>query len=256
VDGNDANEGSETMPLKTISAAAAKAQPGDTITVHEGVYRERINPPRGGTSNERRITYQAAPGERVVVKGSERVDGWKKVQDDVWEVVVPNAFFGEFNPYSDLIRGDWFNPRGRNHHTGAVYLNGHWLAEAADKESLFSSEERGEVYAGHLLNVAWMQMIGAETEQVSAVPPIERQGTQDAPSDEGSECIGFIKHNDWVAYEVDFGKSTEHMAFRVASATVGGDIEVHLDAPHGPLLATCSVPGTGGWQAWPTPAAT
>ena len=26
---------------------------------------------------------------------------------------LPNAFFGGFNPYSDLIHGDWFNPKGR-----------------------------------------------------------------------------------------------------------------------------------------------
>jgi len=44
---------------------------------------------------------------------------------------LPNAFFGDFNPYGDLIRGDWFIDNGRPHHTGAVYLNGDWLWEAA-----------------------------------------------------------------------------------------------------------------------------
>ena len=52
---------------KTIQAAANKAQPGDTITVYEGVYRERVDPPRGGTSDVRRITYQTARGEKVVI---------------------------------------------------------------------------------------------------------------------------------------------------------------------------------------------
>ena len=42
-------------------------------------------------------------------------------------MTLPNSFFGSFNPYSDLIHGDWFNPKGRKHHTGAVYLNGDWL---------------------------------------------------------------------------------------------------------------------------------
>ena len=46
-------------------------------------------------------------------------------------MTLPNSFFGSFNPYSDLIHGDWFNPKGRQHHTGAVYLNGEWLTEAA-----------------------------------------------------------------------------------------------------------------------------
>ncbi len=59
-----------------------------------------------------------------------------KVQDNVWRVTLPNPFFGGFNPYSDFIHGDWFNPKGREHHTGAVYLNGDWLIEAAKLEEV------------------------------------------------------------------------------------------------------------------------
>ena len=132
--GSDSNKGSHRKMLKTISAAADKAQPGDTITVHEGVYRERINPPRGGISDAKRITYQAARGEIVTIKGSEIIKGWKKIENDSWQVVIPNNFFGKFNPYRDLIHGDWFSGKHRQHHTGAVYLNGHWLIEAAKKE--------------------------------------------------------------------------------------------------------------------------
>jgi alpha-N-arabinofuranosidase len=131
VTGDDSGQGSLQQPLRTISAAARLAQPGDVITVHAGTYRERVTPPRGGTSDQQRITYQAAPGESVVIKGSERVQGWQKLEQDTWQVVLPNRFFGNFNPYSDLIHGDWFNPKGREHHTGAVYVNGHWLTEAA-----------------------------------------------------------------------------------------------------------------------------
>ena len=131
INGNDHNAGTSSKPYKTISAAALVAQPGDVITVHGGVYRERINPPRGGKSDTKRIIYQAAPGEKVEIKGSEIVKGWQKVQDDVWKVTLPNSFFGDFNPYSDLIHGDWFNGNGREHHTGAVYLNGDWMVEAA-----------------------------------------------------------------------------------------------------------------------------
>jgi alpha-L-arabinofuranosidase len=131
VNGNDGNKGSVTEPLKTVSAAARIAQPGDVVTVHGGVYRERINPSRGGQSDTNRIVYQAAPGEKVEIKGSEVIANWGKVRDDVWKATLPNSFFGSFNPYSDLIRGDWFDGKGREHHTGAVYLNGQWLIEAA-----------------------------------------------------------------------------------------------------------------------------
>jgi alpha-N-arabinofuranosidase len=131
VNGDDTNEGSVKAPFRTISKASKAAQPGDVITVHEGTYHERINPPRGGQSDRSRIIYQAASGEKVVIKGSEIIKGWQKLQNDTWRVSIDNSFFGDFNLYSDLIAGDWFNPKGRNHHTGAVYLNGHWLTEAA-----------------------------------------------------------------------------------------------------------------------------
>jgi hypothetical protein len=134
--GSDTNDGSLQRPFRTISAAAVVARPGDVITVHEGVYRERISPPRGGDSDDKRIVYQAAPSEKVEIKGSEVIKEWVKVLDDVWKVTLPNSFFGGFNPYSDTIHGDWFDPLGRVHHTGAVYLNGDWLNEAATEEEL------------------------------------------------------------------------------------------------------------------------
>lgn len=134
--GNDAADGSAASPLRTIQAAANLALPGDVVTVRAGVYRERIDPPRGGESDANRIVYQAAPGEAVAIKGSEVVKGWEKVAHDTWKVVLPNAFFGGFNPYADEIKGDWFNPMGRKHHTGAVYLSGHWLVEAAKLEEV------------------------------------------------------------------------------------------------------------------------
>jgi hypothetical protein len=127
--GNNTNDGSAAKPLQTISAAAQLAQPGDTITVHAGTYRERITPPRGGTSDHQRITYQAAPGEQVVIKGSEIIRDWKPFLGDVWKATVPNSLFGKYHPYKDLINGDWFTDKGRPHHTGEVYFNGKSLYE-------------------------------------------------------------------------------------------------------------------------------
>lgn len=114
--------------------------PGDVITVHAGVYREQIAPPRGGNSDSERIVYEAAPGEKVEIKGSEIIKNWGKLENDTWKVKIPNSFFGEFNPYSDLIHGDWFfpTPQDRKYHTGAVYLNDDWQMEAAKKEEVMA----------------------------------------------------------------------------------------------------------------------
>ena len=141
-DGSDQNPGTEASPLITIQAAANLAQPGDVITVHEGVYRERITPPRGGTSDDRRIVYQAAEGARVEIKGSEIIKGWQKFSGTVWKATIPNAFFGDYNPYKDIVSGDWFNDLGRIHHTGEVYLNGKSFWEAALLENVLNPQPR------------------------------------------------------------------------------------------------------------------
>ncbi len=256
--GNDSNRGTKSAPLRTIQRAADLAQPGDVVTVHAGVYRERINPPRGGTSNQQRIVYQAARRVKVEIKGSEAVKGWTKVRDDVWKAVLPNSFFGGFNPYTNLIRGDWFEPKGRPHHTGAVYLNGEWLIEAARLEEVLASNSTPPSWwpgggANYLLNVAWLRPGGTEGHRVPAAGFAAHQGVRSAACSEGGECIGWIENGNWVRYDgVDLGQRTEQLEFRAASETDGGIIEVHLDSPGGDLLGSCSVPNTGGWQTWST----
>ena len=140
--GNDKNSGAEKSPFLTIQAAANVAQAGDVITVHAGVYRERIAPPRGGESDSKRIVYQAADGEKVEIKGSEPANGWEKLKGNVWKATIPNEFFGEYNPYKEIIHGDWFHDLGRIHHTGEVYLNGRSLWESALLEYVFNPPKR------------------------------------------------------------------------------------------------------------------
>jgi len=142
--GNDSHSGTKEAPFLTIQTAANIAQPGDVIIVHEGTYREWIKPAMGGNSDSERIAYQAAVGEKVEIKGSEIVTGWEKVIGSVWRVSLPNTFFGNFNPYKDLIHGDWFDSRNRIHHTGEVYLNGKSLWEMALIEEVFNPKERND----------------------------------------------------------------------------------------------------------------
>ncbi|MGA3264925.1 MAG: DUF1565 domain-containing protein, partial [Terracidiphilus sp.] len=71
---SDQGAGTAEEPFKTISQAALLAQPGDQVLVHAGVYRERVAPVRGGEEGLP-ITYTAASGESVVVRGSEVLRG-------------------------------------------------------------------------------------------------------------------------------------------------------------------------------------
>ncbi|WP_402371534.1 right-handed parallel beta-helix repeat-containing protein [Isoptericola rhizosphaerae] len=144
--GSDEAAGSETAPLRTINRAAALAGPGDTVRVHAGEYREWVKPARGGLSDARRITYEAAPGEHVVIKGSEPVTSWTQEHGTVWRAEVPNAVFGDFNPFAEVMEGDWLVPPagGGTTHLGDVYLDGRSFYEVQDRAAVADPPRRTE----------------------------------------------------------------------------------------------------------------
>ncbi|MEJ6951039.1 right-handed parallel beta-helix repeat-containing protein [Natronospora cellulosivora (SeqCode)] len=145
--GTDLGKGTKGDPFLTINKAASLAMPGDTVVVHEGEYREWVKPVNSGLSNTRRITYQAADGEKVVIKGSERIQNWENVEDGIWKIVLPNNFFGDYNPYQEEIFGDWllYSDTGFPKHLGDVYLNGMSFYEAGQYEDLRDPEIKNEV---------------------------------------------------------------------------------------------------------------
>jgi hypothetical protein len=126
--GNDLHAGSLESPFLTIGKAAAVAEPGDTVTVHAGTYREWVKPPRGGRDENSRIVYRAAAGEEVLIKGSEQITSWIPQGDGIWMVELPNGFFGDYNPYALNISGGWLL-YGEWLHRGDVYLDGEAFRE-------------------------------------------------------------------------------------------------------------------------------
>ncbi|HEX2100279.1 MAG TPA: right-handed parallel beta-helix repeat-containing protein, partial [Candidatus Synoicihabitans sp.] len=67
--GNDANAGTVTAPLRTISKASTLAKPGDVVTVRGGVYTGAVTISAKGTASAR-ITFRAHPGEKAVIDGT------------------------------------------------------------------------------------------------------------------------------------------------------------------------------------------
>jgi len=101
---------------------------------------------------------------------------------------------------------------------------------------------------GYLLNIKTFTLNGWE---VDAVKSAQRNGTENAPCSEGGECVGFIKKGNWLQYNgLDFGRKTDRITMRVASATNGGIIEFRLDSPEDSVIGTCTVNDTQGWQSW------
>lgn len=120
-------DGSSSYPFKAIQEAAERAQPGDVVQVAPGIYHEYVNPKYGGKEDARIVYRSEIPGAAVIT-GAERVDFWEQVEGNVWKACIPNGLFGNYNPYTTLISGDWFIASFIAH-TGEVYLNGRSMYE-------------------------------------------------------------------------------------------------------------------------------
>jgi hypothetical protein len=137
---SDRNPGNEARPLKTIHRAAQLAQPGDTVLVHAGIYRERVAPARGGTK-ERPIVYMAAPDENVVIKGSDVWQpDWRKKSDQysIYAGALDSKMFGETgeNPYQTRLRG---MPANQQLTLGQVFVDGQPLREVDNPKDLIAT---------------------------------------------------------------------------------------------------------------------
>ena len=52
--------------------------------------------------------------------------------------ILNNAMFGGFNPYQEILKGDWLRKTyGRDHHLGQVYIKGKALYEIDSLSKVF-----------------------------------------------------------------------------------------------------------------------
>lgn len=134
-------DGSAERPFRRIQEAAKRARPGDHVWVAPGVYRESVDPAHAGTADAR-ITYTSTTPLGAVITGAEPVKNWQPFDKQVWVSRIPNSTFGDYNPYTTLVYGDWYFATP-NKHTGCVYLNGKALYQATSLDACIA----GEVYA-------------------------------------------------------------------------------------------------------------
>ena len=137
-------DGSHSGPFRSINEAAAIAEPGDTVHVYPGIYRESVDPLNSGTM-EKRITYVSTEPLGAVITGAERISSWERCSDNVWSARVHNSLFGEYNPYKTLVYGDWYFAKA-DKHTGCVYLNDEAMYEVSCLE---------ECIRGEISDVSW-----------------------------------------------------------------------------------------------------
>ncbi len=129
-----AGDGTKERPFVTIQEAARIAQAGDEVIVAPGVYREAVNPLHSG-NEKARIMYRSEEKGNAVITGAEPVKEWEQVEGSVWKCVVPNSLFGDYNPFTTLVSGDWYIA-SYIAHTGEVYLNDKAMYEVTSLEQV------------------------------------------------------------------------------------------------------------------------
>ena len=81
----------------------------------------------------------------------------------------------------------------------------------------------------------------------------EHTGLAIQSNNEAGQFVCDASNGEWLKFNaLDFGSGAKSFEMRIASATKGGAIEIHLDSVDGPLVGTCKAGNTGGWQRWVT----
>ena len=77
--------------------------------------------------------------------------------------------------------------------------------------------------------------------------------TETTGDSSGGYDLGYVSPDAYAIYKnVNFAASIRNVSVRTASGGSGGTLEFHLDSLSGPLVATATLPVTGGWQTWET----
>jgi autotransporter-associated beta strand protein len=93
--------------------------------------------------------------------------------------------------------------------------------------------------------------IAADTQDTQS--STQAGGVQLETCNEGGQDVGPIQNGSYLIYRnINFGTNAASFNVRVASATSGGTIELHLGSVTGPEMGACAVTNTGGGQTWVT----
>ncbi|MBI1390073.1 MAG: hypothetical protein GC154_16650 [bacterium] len=125
---------------RTIQEAAGRAQAGDTILIHSGIYREHVVIKNSGSANQP-IRLQAAPGAWVVLTGADRLTEWRKTDE------AENVYSTDW-PYEFISWNENHTHPGDEYHRligrcEQVFIDNYPLQQTLEKDRL----GRGEFYA-------------------------------------------------------------------------------------------------------------
>jgi len=116
-DGDDTNPGTMSSPFRSIARAqqavreriARKPKANIEVQIRRGVY-QLAGPLALGQadsgSEQFRVTYAAAPGEKVVLSGGRGIKEWKRHRDGIWVAPLPEVTVGKWHFRQLFVNGN------------------------------------------------------------------------------------------------------------------------------------------------------
>jgi len=119
--------------VRTIARAAALVEPGDTVIIHSGVYREAVVIEKNGKPDNP-ITFKSAAGADVVMTGADRISEWTKLsgEDHIYSTPWPHKFI-TWNQHHTHPDDDYHRLIGR---CEQVFVNGYALRQVLERGKL------------------------------------------------------------------------------------------------------------------------
>ncbi|WP_420799951.1 choice-of-anchor Q domain-containing protein [Paenibacillus urinalis] len=137
--GKDSNDGSKQSPWKTLQHAADTVQPGSTVYVRGGVYKQKLNITRSGSTDSGSITFVSYPNETAILDGTGlKVNGQEGLIeiDDASYITIQSLVVRNFTtsekdqmPIGLFVHGSGSNIKLLNN---KVYAIKHTAAVASD----------------------------------------------------------------------------------------------------------------------------
>jgi hypothetical protein len=97
---------------------------------------------------------------------------------------------------------------------------------------------------------SWLASLATAYPTIQAESYSTMSGIQTENCNEGGLAVSYINNGDHLVFPNVNLDGQQVFRARASSAGAGGTIEVRQGSLSGPLLGTCTIPVTGGWQSW------
>lgn len=156
MDGDDGNPGTFGSPLKNLQTAVELLEPGDTLFILEGTYRQKVkkNFLRGEAGSP--IVITAFPGHRVILDGTVEITGpWELYEGNIYKTMLDTLIWQLFVDDKMMTSARWPNAED-------------WTPDMWNTDKTWGKQAAGSSY-GHFMDDGTKNLAGTGKDFTGAI---------------------------------------------------------------------------------------